>query len=64
MTEIGHIEYQIEPFENGFRVVSMVWNRGMFRHPQWFRNFVAECGSLEEANSVIARLTSGERRGR
>lgn len=56
MTEIGHIEYQIEPFENGFRVVSMVWNRGMFGPPQWFRNFIADCASEAEAKEVIRKV--------
>ena len=57
MPDFGTVEYQVEPFGKRFRVVSMVWNKGMFGAPQWFRNFVADCDSPEDANEIIEKIS-------
>lgn len=58
MTELGTIKYEIEPFGRRFRVVSLCWNRGMIGAPQWFRNFVADCGTIPEAEEIVKRLSN------
>ena len=58
MTEIGTIRYEIEPWGDGdkYRVVSQVWNHGMFRGAHWFKNQVAICNSREDAEILIAKI--------
>jgi hypothetical protein len=56
LTELGTITYEIEPWNGKVKVVSQVWNTGMFGAPQWFRNEVAICNTEADARILIEKI--------